>query len=198
MAERFESAITTELQNLKTAQNLLPIWNIQWGVEDLGLSIHSLGMTYLALLGNHLGYVGVAEVQALQKGQYAYIGDDVRSDAVWFDQTTHSPFLIAEFERYSSVEDQSKLEGKVKNLLLAQHRWQETAELLLLAYWTKRLISPPEHSNFQQIINRGFETQAKERVKGSSRGQLLVLEFAMRKNINPSIYHLSEIILREN
>jgi hypothetical protein len=195
MVDRLERTIT-ELQNLKTAQELLPIWTDLWGIEDTGLSIHSLGMTFLTLLGNYLGYVGVAEVPALQKGNYAHIGGDVRSDSVWFDKTTHLPVLIAEFERYSEAADQSKLEGKIKNLLLAQHRWHETAEILLLTYWSKKLISPPEHSNFQQIVYRGFHTPAKEWVKGSS-GRLVILEFFMREKSNRLLY-LSDIIHREN
>jgi hypothetical protein len=197
MADYLQSKITTELQNLKTAQELLPIWTDNWGVEDFGLSIHSLGVTFLTLLGNHLGYVGVAEVPALPQGNYAHVGDNVRSDVVWFDKISHSPFLIAEFERYSKIDEQPKLQSKVKNLLLAQHRWYETSEILLLAYWTKKLISSPEKSSLQQIINRGFETQAKERVKGSMKGQLLLLEFVMEKNSNHLLY-LSDIILRVN
>lgn len=186
-----------ELQNLTTAQELLPIWTQDWGVKDFSFSIHSLGMTFLALLGNYLGYVGIAEVPALQQGNYAYIGDDVRPDTVWFDKISHSPFLIAEFERYSNKNEQCKLEDKAKNLLLAQHRWNETAQILLLAYWRKTTVSPPKRADLLQIIETGFETQAKERVRGSSKGQFLLLEFVMRENSNNLLY-LSDIILREN
>lgn len=196
MANSLENIIT-ELQNLTTAQELLPIWTNNWGFPDFGLSIHSLGTTFLALLGNSLGYVGVAEVPAFKQGNYAHIGDDVRSDAVWFDKISHSPFLIAEFERYTNKNEQCKLEDKAKNLLLAQHRWSETAEILLLAYWRKTTVSSPNHTNLLKIIKEGFETQAKERVRGTNKGQFLLLEFVMREN-SKNLLYLSDIILREN
>ncbi len=84
--------------------------------------------------------------------------NEIRSDAVWFDRITQAPIAITEFERYSGKEDNLKLEDKVKNLLLAHHRWSVKAELLILAYWIKKLTSPPQNSKLQQIIHQGFVT----------------------------------------
>jgi hypothetical protein len=97
-----------------------------------------LGISYLTLLGDRLGYVSVTEVPAPCTGKYAYVGNDIRSDAVWFNRLTKEPSAITEFERYSGKEDNLKLENKAKNLLLAYHRWSVKAELLILAYWTKK------------------------------------------------------------
>jgi hypothetical protein len=196
MADSLENPIISQLKSLKTASELMPILT-DWGITDFSLSIHSLGMTYLTLLGNHLGYVGVAEVPTPKSGKYAHIGDDIRSDAVWYDRQTCVPILVAEFERYNGSTDQSKLEGKVKNLLIAQHRWGETVKYLVLAYWTKGLTSLPQHTNLQQIITRGFLTPAKELVIGTSTKQLLLLQFVMRENNNGLLY-LSEIMMRGN
>lgn len=132
---------------------------------------------------------------APKQGRYAHVGDDVRSDSVWFDSTTRYPLLIAEFERYNGFVDKTKLEGKVNNLLLAQHRWNETAELLMLAYWTKGLVSLPEHAKLEQIIKRGFETQAKERVRGCIKGKLVFFHFVMRAH-RDGLLKLSQIIQR--
>ncbi|MGD1917964.1 MAG: hypothetical protein ACFCAD_03205 [Pleurocapsa sp.] len=84
--------------------------------------------------------------------------NEIRSDAVWFDRITQAPIAITEFERYSGNEDNLILEDKVKNLLLAHHRWSVKAELLIMAYWIKKLTSPPQNSKLQQIIHQGFVT----------------------------------------
>ncbi|BAZ08864.1 hypothetical protein NIES4071_06700 [Calothrix sp. NIES-4071] len=191
-----DNSIIAQLQNLNTARELMPNLT-DWGVKDFSCSIHSLGMTYLTLLGNHLGYVGVAEVPTPKNGQYAYIGDDIRSDSVWFNRETRLPTLIAEFERYSGVIDQSKLESKVKNLLLAHNRWDGKPEYLVLAYWTKGISSFPKYENLQQIISKGFKTPAQEPVEGTSRQKLLLLQFWMRENSDQKLY-LSEIVVRGN
>lgn len=193
LTERVESIIATELQNFQTAE-ILPILT-DWGVQDEGVCIHSLGVTFLTILGHRLGYVAVAEMPAPKQGKYAHVGDDVRSDSVWFDRASRYPLLIAEFERYNGFVDKTKLEGKVNNLLLAQHRWNETAELLMLAYWTKGLVSLPEHAELGQIIKRGFETQAKERVFGCMKGKLVFFQFVMRET-RDGLLHLAQIIHR--
>ena len=187
--------IITEISDLETARKLLPIWT-DWGIEDYGVLIHSLGVTYLTLLGDRLGYVSVAEVPAPCKGQYAFVGDNVRSDSVWFERTTQVPLMIAEFERYSGKEDGSKLENKVRNLLLAQHRWETKAELLILAYWTKKLVSLPQNLKLDQIIKQGFTTKAGEIVKGNRKGRLFLFQFFMKEKNN--LLYLSNILTREH
>lgn len=194
MVNNSEKTIVAELQNLQMARAILPIWT-DWGVQDEGVSIHSLGVTFLTTLGHRLNHIAVNEMPAPKQGRYAHVGDDVRSDSVWFDRTRQFPLLIAEFERYSGSSDKTKLEGKVKNLLLAQHRWNKAAEFLVLAYWTKGLLSLPEHANLQQIVKGGFETSARERVFGCTKGKLVFIQFVMREKQGNLLY-LSDIIQR--
>lgn len=189
-----DTSIVAQLQSLETARELMPILT-DWGIKDFSCSIHSLGMTYLTLLGNHLGYVGVAEVPIERSGQYANIGNDVRSDSIWFNRD-RLPILIAEFERYSGDSDQSKLESKVKNLLLAHNRWDKKPEYLVLVYWTKGLPSFPNYETLREIINKGFKTSAQEFVEGTNRRKLLFLQFVMRENNH--LLSLSEIVVRGN
>lgn len=163
------------------AQELVPLWTKGWGVKDRGVLIHSLGVTYLTLLGNRLNYVSVTEVPSPYEGKYACVGNEIRSDTVWFDPITQAPIAIAEFERYSGKEDNLKLENKVKNLLLAHYRWSVKAELLILAYWTKKLTSP-HGLQLQKIIDRGFVTPAGENVAGSRTSKLFLFQFVMREN----------------
>ena len=187
--------IVTQIGNLETAQELVPIWTKEWGVKDRGVLIHSLGVTYLTLLGNRLNYVSVTEVPAPCEGKYACVGNEIRADAVWFDPITQAPIAIAEFERYSGKEDNLKLENKVKNLLLAHHRWSVKAELLILAYWTKKLTSF-NSSKLQKIIHQGFVTPAGEDVAGSRTSKLFLFQFVMRENRD--LLYLADILTREN
>lgn len=164
------------IHSFGVAQQLLPIWT-DWGTADVSCSIHSLGISFFTLLGQTLGYVSVSEFPVPRRGQYAGTGDDVRCDSIWFDRQTRSPFLIVEFERYTSTADQRKLEGKVANLLLAHHRMHDLPRWLILAYWTEGLASLPNHSQFYQIIRQGFETSGSLRIPGTQQGQLLCLQF---------------------
>lgn len=197
MVLQLEETLATKLQNLELAREILPLWT-DWGIEDSGVLIHSLGVTFLTSIGQHLGYVSVSEVPVPQQGPFAHVGDDVRSDSIWFDRLNRSPVLIAEFERYSgSDEHKLKLESKVKNLLLAQHRCSPTSKptaILLLAYWTKGLASLPKHAELQSIVQRGFETRARQKVLGCN-SRLLFLQFVMQES-ESNLLHLTRIITR--
>jgi hypothetical protein len=194
---QLEETFITKLQDLQFVREVLPIWT-DWGVEDSGVLIHSLGVTFLTALGQRLGYVAISEVPTPHQGAFAHIGDEVRSDSVWFDRISHAPVLIAEFERYSgSDEHKLKLGKKVKKLLLAQHRcsaMSEPANFLLLAYWTKGLASLPKHAELQQIVQHGFETRSRQKVLGCS-SRLLFLQFVMQESQGNSL-HLTKIISR--
>ena len=182
------------IQDLEIARQLLPIWT-DWGVLDEGVSIHSLGVSYLTHLGQYLGYASIAEFPVSRQGDYANIGHDVRPDSIWFDRQTQQPFLIAEFERYGGIDDQAKLESKVANLLLAHHCLGETAQFLVLAYWTQGLASLPDHARFYQILQHGFETSTRQRVKGTQSANLLCIQFLHQKQ-SDQMYRLAKIIQR--
>lgn len=194
MAERLDEVLCINLRSLDLAREMMPIWT-DWGKEDSGVWIHSLGCAFWTALGQRLGYVALSEAPTPIEGPYAGIGAGVRSDSLWFDRDTRKPKLILEFERYVGMNDREKLMGKVENLLLAHQRWEEMAEILVLAYWTKGLASPPHHASLLKIIREGFETESKQRVRGSYKGQILFFQFVMHED-KDGVLRLHEIIQR--
>jgi hypothetical protein len=99
---------------------------------------------------------------------------------------------LAEFERYSGTADEGKLVSKVKNLLLAHHRWGAEAECIVLAYWTKSLRDLPNHELLVDTFRRGFPTSAMETVDGSSSGSLLFYQFIL-KDADPGVWRLDQV-----
>jgi len=184
--------IIQSLADLELARRILPIWT-DWGVEDSGVSIHSLGLSYLAHAGKELGFCTVSEMPAPRKGHFRHITADVRSDSAWFDRTTEKVGLLAEFERFDGR--QKDLSPKVENLLLAQHRWENPVAILLMAYWTEGLVALPDHALFRNIISRGYETQLREEVAGGSGSCLYFLQFIMQRG-KDNLLRLSKIVVR--
>src|SRR5262249_28080362 len=112
--------IRQETSELSLAKRHLGLW-LERGVADTSCALHSIGMTYWNLLGTMFGFDAIAEMPAPAEGAYAFVGDDVRNDSVWFEPTTDLPSVLVEFERYSGQLDEGKLAGKVNSLLLAHH-----------------------------------------------------------------------------
>lgn len=163
---------------MRQALESFPLWTSQ-GLPDG--TVHSAGVSLLTVLGQTLGYEAYCEMPAPRKGRYAHVGDDVRSDSAWFDRNTARPVLLAEFERYSGQMDEGGLQTKVKNLLLAHHRWGEMPECVVLAYWTKSLRQLPDHNALVHIYRRGFQTRAMEPVDGTSSGALFLYQFILKE-----------------
>jgi hypothetical protein len=182
------------LASLEVVQEILPLWT-DWGTRDSGVWVHSLGCTFWTALGRRLGAIAISEAPAPDEGDFANVGNPVRSDSLWFSKDTRRPVALVEFERYSGPRDEDKLISKVNNLLLAHHRWGEAAEILVLAYWTKGLVPLPQHASLAQIVRQGFETPIRERVFGSASGQILFYQFVMQEN-GDSLLRLSSIIPR--
>jgi hypothetical protein len=99
---------------------------------------------------------------------------------------------LAEFERYSGQIDVSRLQAKVKNLLLAHHRWGEMPECVVLAYWTKSLRQLPDHDALAHVYRRGFQTRAMEPVDGTSSGALFLYQFIL-KEVDPGYWRLDQV-----
>jgi hypothetical protein len=169
-----------EAAGLRYARRAFPLWTDR-GLRDYGLTLHSAGVSYWAALGHHLGYSGMTELPAPPEGVYGQVAGDVRCDATWFDRQTGQPVLLAEFERYEGILDEAKLLAKVDNLLLAHHRWGQSGEALVLAYWTKGLADLPNHEQFRQRFREGFVTSAREPVLGSATGSLLFYQFILHE-----------------
>jgi len=190
MADRL--SILQSLSDLELAQRILPIWT-DWGVEDTGVSIHSLGLSYLTHAGKELGFCAVTEIPAPRQGNYKHITADVRSDSAWFDFASQRVELLAEFERFDGK--QKDLSAKVENLLLAQHRWQNPATILLMAYWTEGLVGLPDHACLRKIVTQGYKTQLREEVAGGIGSCLCFLQFIVQRG-KDNLFRLSKIVVR--
>lgn len=192
MSDGLTGRLNAELLALQQARESFPLWTSR-GLPDG--TIHSAGISMLTMLGQALGYEAYCEMPAPRKGRYAHAGDNVRSDSAWFDRKTGGPVLLAEFERYSGQTHESELLAKVKNLLLAHHRWGEMSECLVLAYWTKSLRDLPDHDVLAHTFRRGFQTRAVESVDGTSRGALLIYQFIL-KEADPGFWRLDSVKAR--
>jgi hypothetical protein len=180
MANSLQARIRQETRDMAVARQHMSLW-VAEGVEDYSCAIHSTGMSYWNAMGTALGFDAIGEMPAPQSGTYAFAGDDVRSDSVWFERGTHSPSVVVEFERYTRSSDEGKLIAKVDNLLLAHHRWDRRPGILVLAYWTKGLASLPNHGLLRSRVTGGFVTTAKERVEGTATGEVLFFQTVLQQ-----------------
>lgn len=178
VADGLTKRLNTELLAMRSAKDLFPLWTSR-GLPDG--TIHSAGVSLLTTLGQTLGYESYCEMPAPRQGRYAHVGDDVRSDSAWFDRGTGHAVLLAEFERYTGIVDEGGLLAKVRNLLLAHHRWCQAIECVVLAYWTKSLRDLPDHGALAHDYRRGFQTRAMEPVDGATSGALLVYQFILKE-----------------
>jgi hypothetical protein len=160
-------------------------WLGAWGARDEGMWIHSLGVSYLAYLGQRLGLASLAEVPAPRDGAFAEAKSGVRSDVVWFDRKSRAPSLLAEFERYD--ESQRTLDDKLENLILAWHRWRTPPATLLLAYWTASAVTHPDHARLARIFRDGFTDGSGIRVPGARGCQLALVQFCFSRDSTGSL-----------
>jgi hypothetical protein len=183
-----------EARHLSIARAHLSLW-VEKGLRDVSYTLHSTGMSYWNVIGIVLGYDAIGELPAPHDGPYAFVGDDVRSDSVWFDAASHQPHVVIEFERYTRKTDETKLIGKVDNLLLAHHRWGQQPAVLILSYWTKGLASLPDHAMLRRRVQHGFVTSAKEQVEGSMHCQVFFFQTVLQQTVEGG-WRLSQVIER--
>jgi len=191
VAENVAKRLGQELGDMRVAERLFPGW-VSRGLPDYSCTIHSAGISFWSSLGQAMGYEAFSEMPAPQQGCYAFVGDDVRSDSVWFHKETGQPVLLVEFERYSGPIDEEKLRAKADSLLLAHHRWGEKAECAVLAYWTRGLRDLPDHDLLAQRFRRGYRTAAMQPIAGSAVGVLLVYQFILN-DAGEARWRLSQI-----
>ena len=170
VSESILDGIRSEVESLNAARENLPFW------FEPGLQIIRARFTVPVFVLEPRRTIAWAfcrwRAARSAQGPLAFVGGDVRSDSVWFGSDAQKPVVLIEFERYSSSSDGPKLLGKVDSLLLAHHRWDQQATLLVLAYWTKRPLNLPDHTQLRRRIRNGFETTARERVHGASNCQI--------------------------
>lgn len=180
VTEPTASILTHEAASLAVAREYFPLWQSA-GLHDSASNIHSHGISYLSAVGLLNGFMAVCEVPAPNTGLYAFAGDNVRSDVVWFSRADGAPAMLCEFERYGNAEDEPTLARKMQNLLLAYHRWNQAPETLLLAYWSAGVADLPDHAALRKIARNGCRTSAGENIGGAP-VHVLFLHFVLRKN----------------
>ncbi len=105
-----------------------------------------------------------------------FVGKDVRCDSAWFRMEGFQLAAVVEFERYEGLTDAADLMRKVQSLSLAYHRSETKPSIAILAYWTKKSATLPDHAALSQTFRRGFETKEKQQVPGVRDCRLLMYE----------------------
>lgn len=185
----------SESEMLGAARDLLPAW-LSLGFRDYACTIHSVGCSYFNLLGNQLGFQSVLELPIEQRGDYAFVGSDVRCDSAWFTRCTFELTAVVEFERYDGANDMDDLIRKVKNLALACHRSASVPKLSILAYWTKNSQLLPDHAQLRSLFRSGFETDEKQRVPGVRGSKLRIFQLVHEAVEHTDRWRLWRIIER--
>jgi hypothetical protein len=177
------SDIKCELQTLAFIEQYYPALTA-WGVKDEDVLIHSFGCSVWNTLGHKLGYMAVVEAPAPSGA-----GNDIRSDSVWFSVKDQQPKVVIEFERYEgSNADKIKLESKLMNLLEAYHRWEKKPSLLVLSFWSKRIVSAPNLNELSQIIKKGTTNSKGVYLSGIEDADLLINRFFFDEKADKKLY----------
>lgn len=126
---------------------------LRGGIPDVGVTVHSHFLTFLATTGQSLGFAAVAECPVAWGQDGAQVGD-VRADAVWFDRESLAPRIAFEFERFERG-DETKLRQKVENLALTSLNSPSLA-LAVLVYWVHSGAAPRSMESVLVPYGRGF------------------------------------------
>lgn len=163
-----------------------------WGLEDQDVMVHSLGVSVWNTLGHELGFMAVAECPA----PFSVVaGDDIRSDSVWFDKNTKQPVVVIEFERYDGTDKgRQKMGEKAENLLEANQRWGGLPQVLILASWTKGMVSVPDHKTLISRIHKGFKNRKGTMVNGNPAAKFLFSRFCFQQQLQDKMIKLDRIL----
>lgn len=197
MIDAIREKLNQEAESLQIARSVLPSW-ISDGLDDYSCAIHSLGCTYFTSLGRDFGFQSVAEYPCPHIGPMAYVGSDVRCDSAWFRTDGFEMVAAVEFERYEGTTDAKDLLRKVQSLSLAYHRSVTKPLIAILAYWTKKSATLPDHKSLRQTFRRGFETPAKQRVPGVPDCQLVIYQLVHEQDPRTKKWKLWKMIERGN
>ncbi len=162
----------------------------EWGVSDVGLAIHSLGLNYLAALGRELGCPSVTEFPLAPTENPAnatltgFGGLEVRPDVIWFDRSSRAPTLLAEFERFDDLSTRrNAMVEKAENLVLAHHITGSQPAILLLALWTFTGVRVNGLAEINTRVRSGFRRDGGTRISGlSSHARFLVATFLFSRH----------------
>lgn len=141
--------LRTECGSLSFGRSRFPHL-FQCGLPDA--AIHAAGVTYLAALGLELGLPVISEypITTHAMPQWGQLGR-VFPDSVWFHPGTGLPWVLFEFERFETG-DENKIRAKAENLALAWHQSQGTVELCVFIYWLRSSRAPRSIAGIQDVF----------------------------------------------
>lgn len=148
---------------------------LRGGIPDVGVTVHSHFLTYLATVGQDLGFAAVAECPVTLAPEKADLGD-VRADSVWFEQETLTPVAAFEFERFERG-DEPKLRQKVENLAVASLA-TPSLDAAVLIYWVLSGSTPHSMESVVACYRDGFRRRGHQVPGGKS--PLMIIKCVMR------------------
>lgn len=149
---------------------------VRGGVADVGATVHSHFLTYLATVGQHLEFSAVSECPVTWSPDHTSLGD-VRADSVWFERETLVPAAAFEFERFERG-DEPKLRQKVENLAVASLA-TPSLQIASLVYWVLSGSTPHSMESVVAPYRDGFRRRG-QRVPGG-RAPLMVIKCVLRR-----------------
>lgn len=144
------------------------------GIPDIGVTVHSHFLTFLASAGQSQGYAAVAECPiwwARDNG----LGD-VRADSVWFEKQSGNVSIAFEFERFERG-DEGKLRGKVENLAIAAAA-TPSLKLCVLIYWVRSGSAPRSMDAIIATYRDGFRRRGSDVAPAHT--PLMIIKCVMR------------------
>lgn len=142
--------VDTSVPSIEWVQRCFPI-TTNGLLDDRDVFVHSIGCSIWNTFGHEKGYMAIVECPAPNTH-----AADIRSDSGWFKIHQDHPNCLIEFERYQGVQDQQKIECKLKNLMEACSRWEFSADVLILSIWSKGIVASPDLTALKNIFYRGF------------------------------------------
>jgi hypothetical protein len=148
---------------------------LRGGIPDVGFTVHSHFLTYLATVGQQLGLAAVAECPVTLTPDRANLGD-VRADSIWFEQANLKAVAALEFERFERG-DEPKLRQKVENLAVASLA-TPSLNIAVLVYWVLSGSTPHSMESVVAPYRDGFR-RCGYQVPGG-RAPLMIVKCVMR------------------
>lgn len=145
------------------------------GISDIGVTVHSHFLTFLATVGQYLGFAAVSECPITWSGEYSSLGN-VRADSIWFDRESLMPTAVFEFERFERG-DETKLRQKVQNLVIASLA-TPSLKIASLVYWVKSGSIPHSMDSVVASYRNGFRRNGQQ-VPGS-KVPLIIIKCVLR------------------
>lgn len=174
--------LLTEFRNGAFLRQEFPMLS-EWGVNDYGLAVHSMGLNYLSALGRQAGFWSVTEFPIIPTNDFE-LSRRIRGDVLWFDKKNAKVVLLGEFERYVPQSGKrSVLWEKAENLVIAHHQLGNEPRILLLTLWTVTGVPIMNLGEFITHVRAGFRDEQGNPIPSlPSSVQFLVVTFIFRKS----------------